>query len=83
MERVGVGISVGWVLNPFGGWLLTLLTKAPFIQGDSGGPLNYNGMTYGITSFGASVGCEKGYPDAFTRVNYYLDWIETKTGVTP
>jgi len=52
-------------------------------NGDSGGPLNHNGMTYGITSFGSSAGCEKGYPDAFTRVNYYLDWIEAKTGVSP
>nr|XP_027212617.1 chymotrypsin BI-like [Penaeus vannamei] len=51
--------------------------------GDSGGPLNLNGMTYGITSFGSSAGCEKGYPAAFTRVYYYLDWIQQKTGVTP
>merc|ERR1712212_406691 len=52
-------------------------------NGDSGGPLNYNGATYGITSFGSSAGCEKGYPDAFTRVYHYLDWIEEKTGVKP
>ncbi|XP_047486377.1 chymotrypsin BII-like [Penaeus chinensis] len=52
-------------------------------HGDSGGPLNLNGMTYGVTSFGSSVGCEAGEPDAFTRVFYYLDWIEEKTGVTP
>ncbi|XP_047486378.1 chymotrypsin BI-like [Penaeus chinensis] len=52
-------------------------------NGDSGGPLNLNGMTYGITSFGSSAGCEKGYPAAFTRVHYYLDWIEQKTGVKP
>ncbi|XP_037799781.1 chymotrypsin BI-like [Penaeus monodon] len=52
-------------------------------NGDSGGPLNLNGVTYGVTSFGSSAGCEKGYPDAFTRVHYYLDWIEQKTGVTP
>merc|ERR1711915_658755 len=52
-------------------------------NGDSGGPLNYNGMTLGITSFGASAGCEAGYPDAFTRVTAYLDWIESHTGVTP
>lgn len=52
-------------------------------NGDSGGPLNLDGLTYGITSFGSSLGCEVGFPDAFTRVNYYLDWIETNTGVTP
>ncbi|XP_071516903.1 chymotrypsin BII-like [Panulirus ornatus] len=52
-------------------------------NGDSGGPLNLNGRTYGITSFGSSAGCEAGYPDAFTRVHHYLDWIESKTGVTP
>nr|XP_027224890.1 chymotrypsin BI-like [Penaeus vannamei] len=52
-------------------------------NGDSGGPLNLNGVTYGITSFGSSAGCEVGYPDAFTRVHYYLDWIEQKTGVSP
>nr|AAL67441.1 collagenolytic serine protease [Paralithodes camtschaticus] len=52
-------------------------------NGDSGGPLNYGGTTVGITSFGASAGCEAGYPDAFTRVSAYLDWIQANTGVTP
>ncbi|XP_047486669.1 chymotrypsin BII-like [Penaeus chinensis] len=52
-------------------------------NGDSGGPLNLNGVTYGITSFGSSAGCEVGYPDAFSRVFFYLDWIETNTGITP
>ncbi|MGD7478535.1 S1 family serine peptidase, partial [Ralstonia pseudosolanacearum] len=52
-------------------------------NGDSGGPLNFGGLTYGITSFGASAGCEAGFPDAFTRVTSYLDWIQTHTGVTP
>ncbi|KAK3875359.1 hypothetical protein Pcinc_019769 [Petrolisthes cinctipes] len=52
-------------------------------NGDSGGPLNYNGVTLGITSFGSSAGCEAGYPDAFTRVTAYLDWIQAQTGVTP
>ncbi|XP_063610868.1 chymotrypsin BI-like [Penaeus indicus] len=41
-----------------------LLYNRIFPLGDSGDPLNLNGMTYGITSFGASAGCEKGYPDA-------------------
>jgi len=52
-------------------------------NGDSGGPLNYNGVTLGITSFGASAGCEAGYPDAFTKVTAFLDWIEANTGITP
>jgi len=52
-------------------------------NGDSGGPLNKNGKTYGITSFGSAAGCEKGYPDAFTRVTHFLDWIQEHTGITP
>merc|ERR550519_268000 len=52
-------------------------------NGDSGGPLNYMGTTHGITSFGASAGCESGHPDSFARVTSYLDWIQEKTGVTP
>ena len=52
------------------------------IQGDSGGPLTCaEGHLVGITSFGAAAGCEAGYPDAFTRVSYFRDWIREKTGV--
>ncbi|GFT73387.1 clotting factor B [Nephila pilipes] len=48
-------------------------------QGDSGGPLQcqVNGKYYvaGITSFGS--GCAKeGYPDIYTRVSYFADWVE-------
>ncbi|KAK7071888.1 hypothetical protein SK128_021709 [Halocaridina rubra] len=52
-------------------------------NGDSGGPLFNGGVTVGITSFGSSTGCETGYPDGFTRVSSYLDWIFIKTGITP
>merc|ERR1712165_690158 len=59
-------------------------------NGDSGGPLN---MKYdvksgasgdkwkqvGVVSFGASAGCEVGYPAGFTRTEYYLDWICSET----
>jgi len=46
-------------------------------NGDSGGPLiNSAGEEVGIVSYGSAAGCEKGYPDAFTRVSYYKEWIE-------
>ncbi|XP_046400892.1 transmembrane protease serine 9-like [Ischnura elegans] len=56
-------------------------------NGDSGGPLILQGsdgryVEVGIVSFGASAGCEKGYPDAFTRVTSFLDWIETNSGIS-
>ena len=52
-----------------------------FIQGDSGGPLIYNGIQVGLTSFGATAGCEIGYPSGFTRISHFRDWILTNTGV--
>uniref|UniRef100_A0A336M333 CSON011233 protein n=1 Tax=Culicoides sonorensis TaxID=179676 RepID=A0A336M333_CULSO len=49
-------------------------------NGDSGGPqtvVTKNGLTQvGIVSFGASAGCERGYPHAYTRITRFLDWIE-------
>lgn len=48
--------------------------------GDSGGPLQCpigDGKWYlvGLTSFGS--GCAKaGFPDVFTRITHYLNWIE-------
>ncbi|XP_031340982.1 trypsin alpha-like [Photinus pyralis] len=45
-------------------------------QGDSGGPLTCNGVLMGIVSFG--VGCaHKTYPEVFTNVAYYIDWIDS------
>ena len=35
----------------------------------------------GIVSFGASVGCDNGYPTAYTRVEYFLDWISSETNI--
>jgi len=61
-------------------------------NGDSGGPLNMKcdvidkdeaaGQKWkqiGVVSFGASSGCEVGYPAGFTRTEYYLDWICSET----
>jgi len=59
-------------------------------NGDSGGPLNMKAdvkaagqqwKQVGIVSFGASAGCEVGYPAGFTRTEYYLDWIMSETGM--
>jgi hypothetical protein len=56
------------------------------LQGDSGGALiiqESDGIytEVGIVSFGAAAGCEQGYPAGFARVNCYLDWIESNTGI--
>ncbi|XP_017484936.1 PREDICTED: brachyurin-like [Rhagoletis zephyria] len=54
-------------------------------NGDSGGPLIYNdgeeSVLIGATSFGISLGCEVGWPGAFTRITSYVDWIKEKSGV--
>lgn len=52
-------------------------------QGDSGGPLQLSTWlnsqrlyhVIGITSFGR--GCATTHPGVYTRVSYYLDWIES------
>ncbi|XP_036337620.1 serine protease 1-like [Rhagoletis pomonella] len=52
-------------------------------SGDSGGPLvlQSSGVQVGLTSFGASAGCAKGYPAAFSRVTAFRDWIQTNSGI--
>ena len=60
-------------------------------SGDSGGPCmsrweedrapGQKWKQVGIVSFGASAGCEVGYPAGLTRVEAYLDWICQETGV--
>ena len=51
-------------------------------QGDSGGPLTIGDKEkklIGIVSAGKE--CEKGKHTLFTRVPFYLDWINEKTGI--
>jgi secreted trypsin-like serine protease len=52
-----------------------------FVQGDSGGPLVIRDslgqwMQVGLVSYGAASGCENGYPDVFTRLTKYINWIK-------
>ncbi|XP_047518154.1 collagenase-like [Pieris napi] len=44
-------------------------------SGDTGGPLVVNNVVIGVTSFGASVGCERGLPSGFARVTSFNSWI--------
>lgn len=52
--------------------------------GDTGGPLvetKYQSLV-GVGSFGSAwYGCTKNLPLAFTRVSFYLDWIEQVAGI--
>uniref|UniRef100_A0A3Q0S9Y6 trypsin n=1 Tax=Amphilophus citrinellus TaxID=61819 RepID=A0A3Q0S9Y6_AMPCI len=46
-------------------------------QGDSGGPLICNKMPQGITAFTFASNCnDPKYPHVFTKVNFFIPWIE-------
>ncbi|XP_023013492.1 serine protease P38 [Leptinotarsa decemlineata] len=49
-------------------------------NGDSGGPLLYKSKQIGIVSIGSTL-CEMCSPSVFTKVAWFLDWIEEKTDV--
>lgn len=53
-------------------------------RGDSGGPLvaSDNGALVGLTSFGSSEGCHLGYPQGYTNISSYLEWIKQVTGIS-
>lgn len=53
--------------------LLIPTKKNWLLQGDSGGPLAVNGQVVGIASW--VVPCAEGYPDVYTKVFTYRDWI--------
>ncbi|KAF2883771.1 hypothetical protein ILUMI_22403 [Ignelater luminosus] len=57
-----------------------VLSGSGACSGDSGGPLVCKGVQYGIASFVLQE-CGAGYPDVYTNVAAYRQWITDKTGV--
>lgn len=53
-------------------------------RGDSGGPLvsASSGALVGLTSFGSAQGCHLGYPQGYTSVASYLQFIREVTGIS-
>jgi secreted trypsin-like serine protease len=51
------------------------------MQGDSGGPLLVDNIQVGIVSWGYIMCGNPTFPDIFTRVTSYTQWIARKTGL--
>lgn len=47
---------------------------------DNGGPLASNRQLIGVLSW-VIIRCARGFPDGFTRVSLYLNWIKEISGV--
>ncbi|KAJ8734277.1 hypothetical protein PYW07_014828 [Mythimna separata] len=65
-------------INPVYDTQICSLTKTGegACHGDSGGPLVAGNSVVGIVSWG--MPCARGYPDVYTRVYSFLDWIQPK-----
>jgi len=54
-------------------------------QGDSGSALQHQEkgpwVQEGIVSFGSSTGCGTGHPNGYSRLAYYLEFIQSITGI--
>jgi len=54
-------------------------------QGDSGSALQHQEkgpwVQEGIVSFGSSTGCGTGHPNGYSRLAYYLEFIQSVTGI--
>ncbi|XP_024424659.1 neutrophil elastase [Desmodus rotundus] len=68
---------VSFLCRPTNVCTLVLRRRAGICFGDSGGPLICNGLIHGIDSF-IRGGCGSGfYPDSFTMVAQFTDWINS------
>lgn len=52
--------------------------------GDSGGPLvaSGSGALVGVTSFASAEGCDLGFPQGYSNIPVYLEWIKQVTGIS-
>ncbi|KFV61664.1 Serine protease 57, partial [Dryobates pubescens] len=44
--------------------------------GDSGGPLVFKKKVYGIVSFSGERCGDRRYPDVYTKISNYIDWVQ-------
>lgn len=45
------------------------------LQGDSGGPLVFKKKVYGIVSFSGERCGDRRFPDIYTKISNYIDWV--------
>lgn len=45
---------------------------------DAGGPVTYEGLLYGVDSYGNSDLCDGEKPDITTSVPFHIEWIRQK-----
>lgn len=48
---------------------------------DNGDPLTLNGQLIGLASWFTTVHCAVGFPDGYTRVSKFLEWIQNVAGI--
>jgi chymotrypsin len=55
---------------------LLIFTGGPLTTPEAGGRLQV-----GVVSFGATAGCQRGFPAGFVRVTSFRQWIQTTSGI--